>query len=61
MYDALTEFLQQFSSQAPLPWALLVMAVVAGTALVLYNFWQLVLRWVSSALAGSRARAKGRG
>ena len=61
MYDALTNFLQDFSSRSPLLWALLVMAVVAGTALVLYNFWQLVLRWVASAWARSRARANGRG
>ncbi len=61
MYESLAEFLQDTSSQAPLLWAILVMAVVAGTALVLYNFWQLVLRWVTSVLAGGRARAGGRG
>ena len=59
MYDTLTNFLQDFSSRSPLLWALLVMAVVAGTALVLYNFWQLLLRWVASAWGRSRARAKG--
>ena len=61
MYDTLTAFLQEFSSQFPLLWALLVMAVVAGTALSLYALWELVLRWIISAFARSRARAGGRG
>ncbi len=61
MYDALTDFLQEFSSRSPLLWALLVMAVVSGTGLGLYALWELVLRWAISAWAGSRPRAKGRG
>ncbi|MCY4438362.1 MAG: hypothetical protein OXE05_13665 [Chloroflexi bacterium] len=61
MYEALTEFLQEFSSQYPLLWALLVMAMVASTALSLYALWELVLRWAISAWAGSRSRASGRG
>ncbi|MDE2816468.1 MAG: hypothetical protein OXM03_12275 [Chloroflexota bacterium] len=61
MYDALTAFLQEISSRSPLLWALLVMAVVAGTALGLYSLWELVLRWVISAWAGSRARDSGQG
>ena len=59
MYDALTGFLQELSSQSPLLWALLVMAVVASTALSLYSLWELVLRWITSIWAGSRARPAG--
>ena len=44
MYDALTEFLRTFNTAYPLAWALLVMAVVACTSLVLYVFWEGVLR-----------------
>ena len=61
MYDALTDFLQEFSNQYPLLWALLVMAVVAGIALGLYALWELVLRWVASAWARSRSRTNERG
>ena len=61
MYDALTDFLQEFSSRSPLLWALLVMAVVAGTALGLYALWELVLRWIVSTWTGSHTRAGGRG
>ena len=61
MYDALTEFLQETGRQAPLLWALLVMAVVAGAALGLYILWELVLRWLTSAWARGRARTHGRG
>jgi hypothetical protein len=60
MYDALASFLQDLSSQSPLLWALLVMAVVAGTGLGLYALWEMVLRWVIANLAGCRARADGR-
>lgn len=56
MYDALTEFLQETGRQAPLLWALLVMAVVAGVALGLYALWEVVLRWLASAWAGARGR-----
>ena len=61
MYDALTSFLQHFSSQFPLLWALLVMAVVAGTGLGLYVFWELVLRWAINTWTRSRGRAGGQG
>ena len=61
MYDALTGFLQSFSSESPLLWALLVMAVVAGTGLGLYIVWELVLRWVISIWAKSRGQAGRRG
>ena len=59
MYDALTGFLQNFSSQFPLLWALLVMAVVAGTGLGLYVFWELVLRWVISTWTRGQAGRRG--
>jgi hypothetical protein len=48
MYDSLAEFLRNFSTGFPILWALLVMAVVAGTGLALYVLWELTLRWVSA-------------
>jgi hypothetical protein len=48
MYDSLASFLRNFSVQFPILWALLVVAVIAGTGLALYVFWELALRWVSS-------------
>ncbi len=48
MYQALTEFLITFSSDFPILWALLVMAVIAGTGLGLYAFWEIVLRGASA-------------
>ncbi len=44
MYDSLSEFMNSLSADNPLLWALLVMAVVAGTSLILFGFWELVLR-----------------
>ncbi len=44
MYDSLSEFMNNLSADNPLLWALLVMAVVAGTSLILFGFWELVLR-----------------
>ncbi len=44
MYDSLIEFMNNLSADNPLLWALLVMAVVAGTSLILFGFWELVLR-----------------
>ena len=44
MYDSLSEFINSFSADNPLLWALLVMGVVAGLSLVLFGFWELVLR-----------------
>jgi len=46
MYDSLASFLKNFSVNFPLLWALLVMVVVAGAGLLLYAFWELVLRWL---------------
>ena len=43
MYQALTDFLTTFNVQWPIPWALLVLVVVAGTGLLLYAFWEFTL------------------
>ena len=53
MYDALTNFLRTFSADNPIPWALLVIVVIGGSALGLYAFWELVLK------AGSAAFRRG--
>ena len=47
MYDTLTEFMKTFSADSPALWALLVMAVVASTSLLLFAFWEVVLRLVA--------------
>ena len=44
MYESLTEFLRNTSAGNPLVWALLIMAMVSITSLVLYGFWEVVLR-----------------
>ncbi len=44
MYQALTDFLINFSAGQPLLWALLVLVFVAATGLFLYGFWEVVLR-----------------
>ncbi len=44
MYDALTDFMKTFSADYPVLWALLVMAVVACASLLLFAFWEAVLR-----------------
>jgi hypothetical protein len=48
MYDTLTDFLKTFSADHSVLWALLVVAVVSTTSLVLFVFWELVLRLLSS-------------
>ena len=48
MYDTLTEFMKTFSEDFPALWALLVMAVVASTSLLLFAFWEVVLRFVAT-------------
>ena len=45
MYHSLTEFMKNLSVDHPVLWALLVMAVVASTGLVLFAFWEFVLRY----------------
>ena len=52
MYESLTGFLKTFSSQSPILWALLVMGVIALTGLVLYGFWEIVLRGASLVFSG---------
>ncbi|PKB63788.1 MAG: hypothetical protein BZY80_05485 [SAR202 cluster bacterium Io17-Chloro-G2] len=44
MYESLTEFLKNASAGNPLVWALLIMATVTVTSLILYGFWEVVLR-----------------
>lgn len=53
MYQTLTDFIRTFSAAAPLPWALLVMAVVAAAGLVLYAFWELLLRGLGRVFSGN--------
>ncbi len=48
MYQSLTHFLQTFSSESPILWALLVMIVIGGTGLTLYVFWELALKGLFS-------------
>ena len=60
MYESLTHFLQTFSVEYRFLWAVLVMAVTAAAGLVLYGFWELVLRGVGLALSGGRRQAVGR-
>jgi hypothetical protein len=48
MYQSLTHFLQNFSVESPILWALLVMIVIGGTGLSLYVFWELLLKGLFS-------------
>ena len=57
MYEALSQFLITFSSDFPILWALLVMAVIAGTGLGLYAFWEIVLRGASAIFAAHSSRS----
>ena len=50
MYQTLADFLAALSVDSPLWWALLVMAVIALTGLLLHLFWQLLLRAAGRAL-----------
>ena len=56
MYESLTHFLKTFSADSPLLWALLVMVVIAAAGLVLYGFWEMVLRAVGLTLGGGHDR-----
>ena len=47
MYDTLTEFIKTLSAHHQVLWALLVMAVVAGTSLLLFSLWEVVLAHLS--------------
>ena len=59
MYESLTHFLQTFSVEHRFLWAVLVMAVTAAAGLVLYGFWELVLRGVGLVLSGVGRQAVG--
>ena len=64
MYESLTHFLQTFSVESPFLWALLVMAVIAVAGLVLYGFWEIVLRGVGMVFgvgSGGNGRGSGHG
>ena len=66
MYESLSQFLRAFSAGYPLPWALLVMGVVACSSLALYLFWEVVLRLLASAFTSGKTdpgldRGNGRG
>jgi len=56
MYHSLTEFMKSFSADHSLLWALLVMAVVAATGLLLYAFWEVVLGFVATRLFSRKNR-----
>jgi hypothetical protein len=60
MYDSLADFLRTFSTDQPLIWAFLVLAVVAATSLALYFFWELVLRLLFSGLSSFKRNSTGR-
>ena len=66
LYESLSQFLRTFSAAYPLPWALLVMGVVACVSLALYVFWEVVLRLLAAPFtsrkpASGRSRRNGRG
>jgi|TARA_B100002003_G_C13767182_1_gene380809 hypothetical protein len=58
MYDTLTDFLKTFSADHSILWALLVVAVISCTSLLLFAFWELVLRLLFS--GGSAKNTAGR-
>ena len=61
MYESLTEFLRTASAGNPLVWALLIMAMVSITSLVLYGFWEVVLRLTLYRIfSGKNAEGRGR-
>ena len=60
LYESLSQFLRTFSAGYPLPWALLVMGVVACVSLTLYIFWEVVLRLLAAPFT-SRKSGPGQG
>ena len=56
MYEALSQFLITFSSDFPILWSLLVMAVIAGAGLGLYAFWEIVLKGASAVFGAHSGR-----
>ena len=57
MYQALSNFLITFSSDFPILWALVVMAVIGTTGLGLYAFWEIVLKGASAVFGGRSNRS----
>lgn len=58
MYDSLTDFMQDLSADSPVLWALLVMAVVVFASLILFAFWEVVLRLISARRPMGKRAAK---
>lgn len=48
MYASITSFLQNLSTDSPILWAGFVIGVVAGTSLVLFLFWEVALKAIST-------------
>ena len=44
MYETISDFLKTLSADNSALWAILVLGVVVTLSLVLYNFWEIVLR-----------------
>ncbi len=58
MYDTLTDFMKSFSADNSVLWALLVMGVVAATGLLLYAFWEVVLKLVVTGRFSKKIRRR---
>ncbi len=58
MYDSLTTFMSSLSADSPLLWPLLVVGIVAVFALVLYTFWEVVLRLVATVPLSRKSRRR---
>ena len=48
MYASISSFLQTLSADSPILWAGFVVAVIAGTSLVLFLFWEVALKAIST-------------
>ena len=48
LYTGLNDFLRTFSAESPWLWALLVMAVMSVSSLLLYTFWEVVIKAFSN-------------
>ncbi len=44
LYTGFNDFLRTFSAESPWLWALLIMAVMSVSSLVLYAFWEVVIK-----------------
>ena len=56
MYESLTDCLKTSSADSPFLWALMVMGVIASAGLLLYVFWEIVLRGLGLAFGGRGSR-----